>query len=371
PAPQPISPAYATQMQVMVNSLNDMPLASNRINGSKGIGVLLGNSMMFQRFPTHKNYSDPQLSNLYGMVLPLLKRGVPVEMVHMENTGYAETLKNIKTLIMSYSNMKPVSADVHQHIAEWVKSGGVLIYFGRDDDPFQQVREWWNTNGNSYKTPSTHLFELMGIKPEAGKEQYSYGNGKVYIVRKDPKELVLEEGQDNEFIELVKNAYEQDAKAGKFETKNYFYLERGPYDIAAVMDENSDTTSLKINGPVIDLFNPELPVLTEKVVRPGEEAYLYDLSRIKDKSQPKVLCAASRVYDEKLNNSNYSFNTKSPSGTWNVMRIILPAKPITVSVTNMDHKELTDIKTSWDPGTNTYLLQFTNDCNGINVELKW
>lgn len=371
PVPQPISPAYATQMQVMVNSLNDMPLSSNRINGTKGIGVLLGNSMMFQRFPTHKGYSDPQLSNLYGMVLPLLKRGVPVEMVHMENTGYAETLKNIKTLIMSYSNMKPVSADVHQHIAEWVKSGGVLIYFGRDDDPFQQVREWWNTNGNSYKTPSTHLFELMGIKPEAGQEQYSYGNGKVYIVRKDPKELVLEEGQDNEFIELVKNAYEQDAKAGKFETKNYFYLERGPYDIAAVMDENNDTTALKINGPVIDLFNPELPVLTEKVVRPGEEAYLYDLSRIKDKSQPKVLCAASRVYDEKINNSIYSFNTKSPSGTWNVMRIILPAKPITVSVTNMDHKELTDIKTSWDSGTNTYLLQFTNDCNGINVELKW
>src|SRR5205814_1325765 len=73
---QTISPTYATQMQVMVNSLNDMPLSANRLNGSKGIGVLAGNSMMFQRFPTHAGYDDPQLSNFYGMVLPLIKRGI-------------------------------------------------------------------------------------------------------------------------------------------------------------------------------------------------------------------------------------------------------------------------------------------------------
>jgi hypothetical protein len=211
----------------------------------------------------------------------------------------------------------------------------------------------------------------MGIKPETGKEKYAYGAGKVYIVRRDPKELVLEPGQDKEFVQLVQNAYENDAMAGKFETKNYFYLERGPYDIAAVMDENDDTTSFKIKGPVIDLFNPELPVLSEKIVRPGEEAYLYDLSRVKDKNLPKVLCAASRVYEEKTEGKTYSFITKSPSGTFNVMRIILPGKPVAVSVTDGDHKALEDIKTSWDSVTGTCLLQFTNDCNGIHVELKW
>src|SRR5688572_16114320 len=98
---QPISKAYGTQMQVMVNSLNDIPAVSSTINGSKGIGVLLSNSMMFQRFPTHASYSDPQLSNFYGMVMPLLKRGIPVETVHIENLGNANTLKNIKVLVMS------------------------------------------------------------------------------------------------------------------------------------------------------------------------------------------------------------------------------------------------------------------------------
>jgi len=57
-SPQPIAPQYATQMQVMVNTLNDIPLSTNTVKGSRGIGVLLSNSMMFQRFPTHKEYSD-------------------------------------------------------------------------------------------------------------------------------------------------------------------------------------------------------------------------------------------------------------------------------------------------------------------------
>ncbi len=36
---------YATQMQVMVNALNDMPRSDNRVTGQNGIGVLMSNSL--------------------------------------------------------------------------------------------------------------------------------------------------------------------------------------------------------------------------------------------------------------------------------------------------------------------------------------
>lgn len=366
-----ISKEYATQMQVMVNSLNDMPLSTNKIKGTPGIGVLLANSMMFQRFPTHKSYEDPQLSNFYGMAMPLLKRGIPLETVHIENTGMAHTWDNIKVLIMSYANMKPLSPEHHIALAKWVKKGGVLIYYGRDDDPFQEVKEWWNTGEQHYKAPSEHLFEQLQINPVLGKEKYSYGKGVVYIVRQDPKELVLQIGQDEKFLQLVKQAYEKDAKAGKFETKNYLYLQRGPFDIASVLDESVSNEPLHLNGLVIDLFNPLLPVLSEKIVRPGEQAYLYNLNRIKEKQRPQVLCAASRVYDEKRNNNIYSFVTKSPSKTWNVMRILLPAKPISTIITDNDKKKIVDSKSDWDSVSNTLLLQFENNCDGIGVKLEW
>src|SRR5690606_20461264 len=57
---------YSTQMQIMINSLNQMPESKNKVNGTNGIGVLMGNSLMFQRLPTHNGFEDPQFSNFYG-----------------------------------------------------------------------------------------------------------------------------------------------------------------------------------------------------------------------------------------------------------------------------------------------------------------
>jgi hypothetical protein len=367
---QPISPTYATQMQVMVNALNDMPAVANKINGSKGIGVLVGNSMMFQRFPTHKSYEDPQLSNFYGMAMPLLKRGIPVETVHMENLAFAATLKDIKVLVMSYANMKPQSPAVHTQLADWVKKGGVLLYYGRDNDPFQEVKEWWNTNGKAYAAPSVHLFEAMGIKNPAGKAAHSFGRGSIYISRQDPKELVLTPGADSSFIRLVKRVYRQTAGASELETKNYFYLERGPYDVISVMDEGVSAEPLHIKGPVIDMFDPQLPVLREKVINPGQQSLLYDLTRIKNTGTPKILCAASRASNEKITARRYVFTAKSPSNTQNVMRILLPVKPATVIVTDAPGKPV-DTRNEWDATTSTLLLTFVNNAEGIHVEFNW
>jgi hypothetical protein len=180
------------------------------------------------------------------MALPLLKRGVPVETVHMENLSFPGTLKDIKVLVMSYSNMKPPTADVHKYLAQWVKNGGILLYYGRDNDPFQQVKEWWNSDGNTFTAPSQHLFGLLKIHPDDSTSSYTIGKGKIYITRMDPKEIIMTSGEDSGFIRLTQQAYKE-ATHTTLDFKNYLYLERGPYTIAAVMDESvsSHTCLLK------------------------------------------------------------------------------------------------------------------------------
>ena len=362
---------YSTQMQVMINVLNDMPVSPNRVNGVNNIGVLMSNSLMFQRFPTHNGYDDPQFSNFYGQTFPLLKRGIPVQTVHMENLGYAATLSKIKVLVMSYSNMKPGSAEVHTEIAEWVKKGGVLVYCGKDVDPYQSVMEWWNAKGNSFKTPSAHLFKILGIIPSADKQKYKVGKGTVYIIKEDPKEFVLQANNDANYLGLVKQAYEKDAKAGDLVLKNNLYLERGPYDIISVLDENDDSKPYVVMGPVIDLFDPELPVLAQKQVNPGEQSLLYDLSRVADKTKPKVLASASRIYDNKMESNSYSFIAKSPVNTLNSARVLLPAKPANVIVADSKGQIITDVKTSWDSSSSTLYLGFANSPDGIKVNITW
>ncbi len=366
---QPISAAYATQMQVMVNALNDVPVSTNRLNGTQGIGVLISNSMMFQGFPTHAGYEDPQLSNFYGMALPLLKRGVPVETVHMENLSHANALKNIKVLIMSYANMKPLQEDYHDALVSWVKNGGVLIYYGRDSDPFQNVQEWWNSNGKHYATPSEDLFKKMGIAVISNSRFIKVGKGWVSVNRKDPKELVLTGNADGELVNQVKDAFEARAKAGRLVFKNNFLLQRGPYTIAAVMDENEVNAPLKIKGPVIDLFDPALPVLNVKEVQPGRQAFLYDLKTV-DSGQPHILAAAARAYNEKVTTGSFSFTVKSPSKTINAMRISLPAEPRKVDIKkNGESIEL--MNNVWDAKTKTVLLRFQNYSNGVDVKIYW
>lgn len=366
---QPISPQYATQMQVMVNALNYMPASNNKVSGSQGIGILVSNSMMFQRFPTHAGYEDPQLSNFYGMAIPLLKQGVPVETVHMENLNNENTLKNIKVLIMSYANMKPLEESYHNALSTWVKNGGVLLYYGRDNDPFQTVREWWNTGKYNYKAPSEDLFKKLNLTNKINQFVQS-GKGWVYIKRVDPKELIIESNNDNDFLKNVAKAYKDFANAGQLIFKNNFLLQRGNYIIAATLDENTDKTPLSVSGPVIDLFNPELPVLNEKKVYPGEQAFLYNVKNIRDRKEPKVLASAARIYEEVNRDNIYEFVAKSPSFTTNSMRIFLPSQPVDISLMK-NESIIPIIMKEWDDGTKTLLLQFENFSEGVEVRIGY
>ncbi|WDF54159.1 hypothetical protein [Mucilaginibacter sp. KACC 22063] len=362
---------YSTQMQIMVNALNSMPLSSNKVSGVNGIGVLMSNSLMFQRFPTHNGFEDPQFSIFYGQTLPLVKRGVPVQTIHMENLGYPATLKDIKVLVMSYANQKPMTAEVHNNLVKWVKQGGVLVYVGKDDDPYQSVMEWWDNKGYKFNSPSQHLFKLLGISPAKENEHFKVGKGAVYVLRKNPKDFVMQADNDGTYINILKQAYEKDAKAGELTFKNSFYLQRGPYDVISVMDEDADKNPYTVKGPVIDLFDPQLPVLSEKTINPGEQSLLFVVDRVANKQKPQVLAAASRAYDEKITANSYSYVAKSPAKTLNSTRVLLPVKPKLVTVTSFDGQAVTDVKSSWDEASHTEYLDFANSPDGVKVEIKW
>ena len=370
---------YSTQMQVMINTLNFMPrtpssggAGKGAVSGSQGISVLMANSLMFQRSPRPvEGYDDPQLSNFYGEALPLLKRGVPVSITHIENVGYADTWKNVRVLLMSYSNMKPLSAETHTYLADWVKRGGIIVYSGRDDDPYQNVQEWWNQNGMHYTAPSQHLFSLMDIPEKAEEGEYKYGKGKVFVLRHDPKEYVLKKGGDRQFVDIVEKAY------GKLQQKNSFYLERGPYTLVAVLDENVvNDDPYMIKGDYIDLFSPELTYYSETSILPGAQGFFFDLKKI-DKKRPQVIAAASRQYDEKISDEGFSFISKSPLNTTNIICLYLPKEygMENISCTNAEGKSVSYMARKITAPVNAISrrllwLTFENSPEGVNIRIK-
>ncbi len=286
------------------------------------------------------------------------------------NTGYEKAFSDTKILLMSYSNMKPPAENAHVQLAQWVRNGGIIVYSGRDDDPFQTVKEWWNSDGKNYSCPADDLFEKLGIGRNPKEGLYAVGKGSICIIRKDPKEYVLQANGDEPLRKKVELLYEQ-STGKKVEYKNNLYLRRGPYEIISVLDEGENADPYAIKGKLIDLFDPTLPVLTQKQVNPGQQAFLYNIEQVANPAKPQVLASASRVYEEKIEKKTYSFVVKSPANTTNVMRVLLPAEPKQITVTNEKGESIPDVKTSWDESSKTSFLSFENNPEGIKVKIKW
>ena len=336
---------FATMMQVMTNALQQMPKGETL---PSRYGVLMANSLMFQN-------KDPYLSDFFGLALPLLKKGQRVGMVHMENLGYEKALDGVEVLLLTYSNMKPLDPQAHQFLADWVKRGGILLYCGTDTDPFQTVPEWWNTGENNYAAPADHLFERMGIAAGAPAGTYPYGKGRVGILRQDPKDFVLAEGGEKPLLEALESldgpVYPQ-----------HLRLQRGPYRIVAALDEGN-FGDLYEEGCLIDLYDPALPVYEKVNIPEGTQALFYDVE--KAGKAPRILAAASRAYEEKKGRRSFSYICKAPAETWNVTRILLPAPPTQVLVNGEA------CQAQWDPRSKTVFLRFSNNPDGVKVEIGW
>jgi len=292
-----IPPAYAVELQTVMNTVNDMK--QERVEwdcGTRGVGVMVSDSLMFQRGdPTP---SDPHMSHFYGLAMPLLKRGIPVTPVQLENVTVPHYLDGFKVLLLTYQGMKPLSAEVHSQLAEWVKQGGALVVCDDDSDPFNSVREWWNSGGMSYKTPREHLFEKLDFKKEAGKgadekqSEWRCGKGEVIWVRENPVALAQNSAGAERVVSLVHRAADQ-ARINWRET-NYLLLRRGPYVIASGLDESIAGAPKVLHGRFINLFDSQLRVRTEIRLEPGSRFLLRDLDAT-SVSQPEVLESACKA----------------------------------------------------------------------------
>ena len=82
-----IPKAYETELQTVITALGDMKQSEVRWEsaGTRKVGVLVSDTLMFQR--ADPSPSDANLGSFYGLAMPLLKRGVPVEPVQVESAA--------------------------------------------------------------------------------------------------------------------------------------------------------------------------------------------------------------------------------------------------------------------------------------------
>ena len=321
---RPMPPEYAAEVQTVINTLNHMNQPRVEWDcGTPGIGVLASDSLMFQRGePTP---SDPHLGNFYGLAMPLLKRGLPVAPVQLENVPVTNYLKGFRVLLLSYDGQKPLSPDVHPPLADWVRQGGVLVVCDADADPYLRVREWWNTNGRHYATPREHLFEQLGLPASAtAGGSFSVGKGRLIWLQERPVTCSASAAGAEKLVEAAKEA--AGAAGLKWHETNYLLLRRGPYVIAAGLDESVNGAPCKLRGRFVNLFDPELRVCDETSLDPGSRRFLLDLDAARS-GHPHLLASACKALAKEETGAGASYTVEGVGHTPAIVLLESPQAP--------------------------------------------
>lgn len=382
---------YATTLLTLMHTLGDMdhPVAE-AFGNNIPVGVLLADSAMYQRVRPgvdtagfmlkYDGTNEVELTDeyalellnfspFYGLTLPLLKHGLPVRPVQLDNVrrfpGY---LEDYRVLVLSYEFLKPEHPDLHPALAQWVRDGGALVYVGDDSDPYHRVREWWNQGKRAYRTSREHLFECLGLSPDRPEGIARVGDGLIRYIRMRPDRLTESAEAAQMLRDAVKEAIDglNDPKL-RWLPDNHFMLRRGPYAIASVMEESVHDRPLELSGRFIDLFEPGLPMVRQASIPPGRQALFYDLD-YGDSEKGGVVAASSRVEGFHEDSRSIVFTARGPRSVNAAARIRCPAEPSAVTARGADGED-TDLIFEWDGESRTVLIRYENDPAGVRVTI--
>jgi hypothetical protein len=361
-----IPPDYASELQVVMQALNDM----NQTNvmwdcGTRGIGVLISDSMMFQREkPTP---SDPNMAQFYGLALPLLKRGMPITPVQLENVTLPNFLNEQRILLLTYQGQKPLTAEVHSSLADWVRGGGLLVMVDDDKDPYNRVREWWNEDGKTQRIPRQHLFEKLGVRDTQFSTNsptlVNVGKGAVMWARQSPVPFALSVEADARLISLIKQAAR---KAGlPWKETSYLALRRGPYLIAAGLDESVNGSPKLLKGRFVNLFDSQLAVQRSVSLDPGKRVFLLDLEAVKS-SDPRLLAAACKAL---LTKRDGKMMTWAVEGVGNTPANLLISSAKPPRSVRLDEQALDSF--TFNNAEGLLYVRFTNEARPRNLAIEF
>jgi hypothetical protein len=172
-----------------------------------------------------------------------------------------------------------------------------------------------------HTTPHEHLFEQLGLKGSVS-DTNRVGKGLVIWMRENPASIAASADGESRLVSVVKHAAEEVHL--KWRETDYLLLRRGPYVIAAGLDESPANGLKELRGKFVNLFDSELRVQTEVTLRPSSRYLLLDLEKTRGRAA-SVLAAACKVIEGKGLNGGQSFFVEGVGDTPAVVLLRVPA----------------------------------------------
>ena len=408
-----VSGSYRTILQQCFNALNEVGGKEITLEaGTPGIAYAVSDTISWLK---NTNWAPATSTGLYGITMPLATAGIPVSIKSMEQIYTAEDLKDVKILIVSYDNMLPMSEDVNDAIAAWVKAGGTLMLLSGQNDFWDADDRFWNTGDNKDGSPVANLLKKLGVDVKVvdlnantsammegidvlaasaakGRVASAYqkfsvayeGNVKA-ILKLDGKTLGFEsavgEGHliavglpstyysTNVGCELMLALTEYATRYADLEyvTTNLMTIRRGNV-VATHALVNND----RLTGRYIDIFDERLTVVTDPVVEGKDSRLLYALDQL-DLSIPRFGFSGGELVEGSLTETaeKTTFTYTSASSSTVSTRLLAPEGRYPVSATGKCDGKDVEVTMNWNNATSSLLLQNEGNAKPTEITVTW
>lgn len=261
--------------------------------------------------------------------------------------------------------MKPETPEINIALAEWVKSGGNLIYIGDGSDPYHMMEQaWWNNGEKIYANPAEHLFEMLIQTRTPKNEIYKIGKGQVAIWSIAPAKLTLNTEIASEYRNFIKIALEH--MNCEWNYSNQLRMRRGPYIVVEVLNDSCSESPAIYEGLYADLLENGYPIIQKKTVLPNDNAILFDFSKLGDE-RIRIIGSCARIMELECAEEQFKVVMKAADRINVFTRIRLPKKVKRVEALNQKGNTV-PIQWNWDNLSNTVLLNYESQNEIISVE---
>jgi hypothetical protein len=329
---------------------------------SARIGYLVSDTLSWQR----GGPEGSRIESVHGFTVPLLRRGIPIDLVPLERHADQKYMDGFKTLVLSYDAQKPLDPQMNIDLAEWVRRGGNLVYLG-GEDAYNAVDEWWRRTG--YTAPQDHLWEELGIWKKGEEKSISnqvvrIGEGRLLWYSDSAASLADHPDSARVVLDLLQRVTA--AEQPPAET-NLFRQET-----AGVFSSRSCTAGNDFEGEYLDLLNPNIPLLKRPAVGPQSVGCFRRLP-LRSPEQPgnHLLFSAPDARHISDSPTLTRMELRSPDNTPATLRLAcLQSKP-DVSAKSNETGEPIQVRQEYDAESDTLLLIVPAGFKGAIVDISW
>lgn len=319
---------YRRSLVSIFQSLRDIaetPVSDFDRESGPVLGYLVNDALGWRR----GGPSPSRMESLHGLTVPLLKRGIPIQIVPLERSGEPEYLDRFDLLVLSYDMMKPLSASHHEDLVGWVQRGGVLAFVGAADE-YDALPEWWTKAG--FEKPSDHLraeIDRAGAVWEVTEglpfplSQTDLGKGRVLWIEAPSAEFAESSEWAGAYLDLLEETAR--ARDWKVEEGGAFLTERGDYTVVRTTEK-----PLRLEGRHVDLFDPDLSIQMGPTIPPHSTGFYRRIE--KNSEVPGVLHSGPAPTAAAWEGDVLSISLRAPETTPVTIRLALAGKEIAQAV---------------------------------------